>query len=777
MLVFDTLWLLSDTVLSYRNVVWNTIDVLNGSSYIQYLPEGVRINPLSSGAKVSFISIKSLKPDTGSIHEFHMRVDTTYGERLIFSGNVIMGAGISRSVYSRNSLNLGIGGRVAGATVEGVISASDFRESYYIQDLEESYLRVFSEKENLSLEGGIFREGNFRIFGLRGRWGKLGMLVGYERAVYGRDEYVVEPSKRIYPFSDIFRDVVYGSVEIFVDGVRLKEGFRVDYDARQIIFDASYPLKKGSRLVIGYMYYSQGMRRDFAGFSYGRIRFLQREDRIRYVSDSLKNASAPGYFPTYYRDTVGGEYILQDSIFVYVGRGKGEYVVEFFPASSGDYEYQPDGDFYYFVGKGMGRYVPFKYMAPPSRERRLEYSDDFLSVSLVEENPNYMKYRQGVVDFEGRIERRWGDFSVVGVRKRSLLSPYLMPLNPLDATSGTFLSLDYRGFGVFFQDSVYGLMLKRDWMSAFLSRNGWMFRMDLSGGPFKVHGYGSSVKRSAGGDLYVGKEIYGILKVAYGDSTLDYAFGGGISMDKWKGYILYYLPDGRLSAGLDLSSPSLQGSFRYERISDVRYVDHFVYVGDGLGDYDYDPVSGRYYFHRGGRFNRIRIPVSTDSARYILQGNLSFQLGGFAGSMFISRRTLGFNMSSDRFYLSFNKWDEFMHGESYYSQGVFSLGIDYDTEYRFRIYFLRDVMFFRLGGGFYSSGVPFLMLHMTSPLSVKLEYRSEGVSPAYSKGLEISSVFSWSRYAGRVNIRLSGILIYRNGLLFKNLTADISQQF
>ena len=718
--------------------------------------------------------IKSLKQDTGFIHEFHMRVDTFYEEGLIFSGNVNMGAGISRGIYSRNSLNLGIGGRVAGATVEGVISASDFRESYYLQDLEESYLRISSEKESILLEGGIFREGDFRLFGLRG---KLGVLVGYERAMYGRDEHVVEPSRRIYPFSSISSDIIYGSVEIFLDGVKLKSGFRVDYDARQVIFDPSYPLKKGSRLVIGYMYYSQGVRRDFVGFSYGRIRFLQREDRIRYMSDSLKNASAPGYFPTYYRDTVRGEYILQDSIFVYAGRGKGEYVVEFFPASGGDYEYEPDGDFYYFVGKGMGKYSPFRYMAPPSRERRVEYRSDFLNVSLVEKNPNYMKYREGVLDFEGRVERRWGDFSILGVRKKGELSPYIMPLNPLDATSGTFVSFDYRGLGMFFQDSVYGFMVKREWMTAFLYRGGWMFRMNLSGGPFRVHGYGSSAKKSAGGDLYVGEEIYGLLKVAYSDSTLNYALGGGISIDKWKGYILYHLPDGRLSAGLDLYSSFLQGSFRYERLADVRYIERFVYVGDGLGDYEYDPVSGKYYFHRGGRFNRIRIPVSPDSARYILEGNLSFQTGAFAGSMFINRRALGFNMSSNRFYLSFNKWDEFMHGESYYSPGIFNLGIDYDTEYKFRFYSLIDVGFFMPGGGFYSSGIPFLMLQITSPLSVKLEYRFGAMSPAYSKGLDISSGFSWSKSIGKVNIHLSGILIYRNGRFFRNLSADISQQF
>ena len=695
----------------------------------------------------------------------------------MFSGNLFMGAGFSKGFYPKNALYLNVGGRMGNVLIEGVISVRDLKESYYLEELEESYLRVSSEEERVFLDGGVFYEGDFRLFGLRGRWGRMGIFAGYERAMYGKVEYVAQPGKRIYTFADANVDIIYGSVKVVVDGKALSEGFWVDYDARAVVFDPSYPLAGGSHISILYTYYSQGIRRDFLGFSYGNWHFVQRETRVRYMSDSLRNASSPGYFPTYYRDTSNGEYILRDSIFLYVGRGRGEYVVEFFPMPGGDYEYQAEGDFYLFVGRGRGSYAPFRYMYPPSRQRRLEYRGDSISIAILEENPNYLKFRNGSWDVEGSLKKSIGGFSIHFVRSRTPLSPYSLPPNPINATRGTFLSLSYRGLGIFSMDSIRGFMVRRGWLEGFLYDGGSMFRLFLTREPLNLHAYWNSMDNILEGRLQTGKEIYSIFQIKYGKDTLEYAFGGGISYRQVDGSLLYWPQYDRIAARVNLSLPSLRGRFLYDRFPKIQYIERYVYVGEGLGDYEYDPVAGRYYYRKGGRFNRLLVPVNADSTGNLLEGSLSFEAGPFMGYAFLNRNSYGLNLSADELYLSLNRWGDVLKGEIRYWRGRVGWILNYDVEYGFKSAMLFRVSGVVMGMGSYFSGVPFLMLYSELPISVDVEYRLKEVSPIYGRGLDLSINLSLSRNVGDVSIGVFGGIIYRNGQLFKNLSLGISQQF
>ena len=771
MLVLDTLLLLGDTTLAYGSVVWNSIDIL-GSARVVYGDGGIHLSPLGDSSRV--ILRRFLPPSSGRASS--VRFADSVESSLIFGGSVLLGVGVSRTFSQRSGLVINVGGRMGDATVEGIFRAQNFDQTYYLSDFEESYLRL--KRRGMYMEAGTFYEGRYRIFGMRGGYGNFRGMFGYERAIMRRREIVYRGTS-IIPFASTGEEVVYGSVKLLINGRVVREGWHVDYDSRTLYLEPGMDVHPGDVLTVEYQYLSEGVRRDFVSVSLGPVSYFRRVENIRFSSDSLKGATAPGYYPSYYMDTVRGSYVLEDSIFRYVGEGRGRYVVYFSPFASGDYEYDPQGDYYYFVGRGRGHYMPLRYMNPPSRQQYISLNLDSVRILVAEYNPNYYLYRAGRVDVEGRVSRRWGGFRLFVIRKRSDLIEMSMPPNPAGAVEGTFATLTYNGIGVFLMDSLYGAYLKGAGAVLMVYRGGWMLDGSWRG-PF----YSLSLRSIRFSDslrsfihMEVGGEIYALVKVFFGEDSLDYRAGFGIRLSGAKGSFLYDPVRGSGEGVLDVSYGGLSSSLVFTKAPSIAYVDRYVYVGEGLGDYSYDAVSGTYYRDAGGSYVRVAVPLSSDTSGYLLRGNLNYYRGNFRMEASVDRYYRSLSVGYGDVEL-FYRW--FQNSEYASFSGDLAplfLGMDYRTEIGMKVWALAGSERMAVGGGYYMRGAPFLMARYDGPVSLTLEYRFSDVPPHLSKGMDILSNFSISRRMGNFLFRASGILNYRNGIVYKNLSLGVSRQF
>ena len=773
MLVLDTLLLLGDTSLAYPSIVWNSIDVI-GAVRVVYGSGAVHLVPLQDSSRAIFwrLFLGSKVPQVSPSFSF---TDST--ERgLVFGGSVLLGVGVSRAFSQRSGLVINVGGRMGDARVEGVFRAQNFDQTYYLNDLEESYLRL--ERKGAYIEAGTFYHGKYRVFGMRGGYGRLGGMFGYERAILRRRELVYDGNP-VVPFASVGEEVVYGSVRLMVNGRVVREGWRVDYDSRTIYLEPEMDIHPGDVLSVEYQYLSEGIRRDFVSLSYGPITYSRRVESIRFASDSLKRATAPGFYPAYYRDTVRGSYVLEDSIFRYVGEGRGQYVVYFTPFASGDYEYNPQGDFYYFVGRGRGHYMPLRYMNPPSRQQFLSFEGDSMRILVAEYNPNYYLYTMGEVDVEGFVSRRWGRIRLFAVRKKSDLTDFSMPPNPMGASGGTFATFTYNGVGAFLMDSLYGLYVEKGGLVGMIYRGGWMVSGSWRGQFYNISlrsvRYSDSLRGSI--NLEAGRELYALVKLSAVGDSLDYGAGFGMRLSGIRGAVLYNPLRGSVEGVLDVSSGNLSSSIVLRKAPSVAYVERYVFVGEGLGDYSYDAVSGTYYRDPGGSYIMVAVPVSSDTLGYLIRGNLNYLAGDFH-----------MEASVDRYYRILSAGWRGMEASYRWFQGseyaTFSgewepvfVGMDYRTEIGVKLWGLAGSRRLAAGGGYYFDGSPFLMVRLDGPLSLTLEYRFSDVPPHLSKGLDILSNFGISRQVGNFLLRVSGILNYKNGMTYKNLSFGVSHQF
>lgn len=85
-----------------------------------------------------------------------------------------------------------------------------------------------------------------------------------------------------------------------------------------------------------------------------------------------------------------GDYFLQDSFFVFAGKGKGDYKVEFYYLGhgKGDYIYSPTDFSFVYVGKNNGYYLPYRRVPLPfffhmidiSYSKKIKYGDFELEI-------------------------------------------------------------------------------------------------------------------------------------------------------------------------------------------------------------------------------------------------------------------------------------------------------------------------------------------------------------------------------------------------------------
>lgn len=367
---------------------------------------------------------------------------------------------------------------------------------------------------------------------------------------------------------------------------------------------------------------------------------------------------------TYADTSAEGSYVLQDGHFVFVGPGNGDFNVTFFYVGEdeGDYVYEPALSAFVFLGSGLGNYSPARPVPLPRREEFFALGSEFFRTmtvhvygSRVDQNtfsPLDDADNNGY-GYCARVERtvgpatinaeylHYGDHFETPARRADIDYRYVW--NTLDTLSDLAnVSVGLAPVAAIRMDMGYGL-LNRQHKRRFVTFRPYFFsfgyeavdtaakyfagftkqwrRLMLNG---RYEQYGRVRIVRYGADVAVREGIsVGVKGSADRDSTVS---GIMNTFQLTTAPLLLSLGHRSLndttfffgSAGLRLSTRGLslfadaQQTQRYSQQRD----DAYVPVGEGEGDYVYDPVTGTYIEKEGGDYVR-KVYLLPDFTRVI----------------------------------------------------------------------------------------------------------------------------------------------------------------
>ncbi|KAA3610988.1 MAG: hypothetical protein DWQ05_21090 [Calditrichaeota bacterium] len=197
--------------------------------------------------------------------------------------------------------------------------------------------------------------------------------------------------------------VLAGTERVWIDGIAMVRGenndYVIEYGSGEITFTRKRLITADSRLVIDFQYSDERFQRSLYGMETGlkffneklslKTTILREKDdadnplgtMLTEDSRNALSASGDGQATVNGATLVGageGSYILQDSVFVYVGINQGNYQVRFsdMGPSAGSYVYEGFGR-YSFAGQGGGRYAPLIVLPQAQKhdvaDMRLDY--------------------------------------------------------------------------------------------------------------------------------------------------------------------------------------------------------------------------------------------------------------------------------------------------------------------------------------------------------------------------------------------------------------------
>jgi hypothetical protein len=200
--------------------------------------------------------------------------------------------------------------------------------------------------------------------------------------------------------------VVAGSERVYVDGQIKRRGesndYVIDYSTGQVTFTNRVLITSRSRILIDFEYAVLDYRKSLYGGSgfnsllSGRINvggtYLyegddrdsptgltitpEREEILSEAGDDTSLAWAPG--GVHVGDSLGS-YLWEDTIYVYMGYGNGDYTVSFTDVGYGDGDYEFDYGLggYVYVGDNMGSYVARVRLPLPRRDHYYSLSGEY----------------------------------------------------------------------------------------------------------------------------------------------------------------------------------------------------------------------------------------------------------------------------------------------------------------------------------------------------------------------------------------------------------------
>ncbi len=307
-------------------------------------------------------------------------------------------------------LKVDITGEVEGVSVEGNISDKATPSStIQLSEVEKMSLKVFTR----NFYGGV---GNLTLdlpFGIQDeiQGGRIGIhsenkeklwMASYavNRGAIKRMRFDGEEGKQSPYFLE--GSVIPGSDRVYlahgIDPSRLlerDEDYDIDYERGIISFTNKNIITNRSRIEVVYQQaiedYANVYGESDGHFEIGDFRFTgiyrrehdEKENPLTFTMnaseiESLKLAGDSSAVLHTYADTSSqGDYIIQDSHFVYVGEGNGDYRVTFFYAgeNKGEYIYDTNIKAFAYVGTGAGNYSPTKHTPLPEK-------DEFYGIGL-----------------------------------------------------------------------------------------------------------------------------------------------------------------------------------------------------------------------------------------------------------------------------------------------------------------------------------------------------------------------------------------------------------
>ncbi len=770
-LLRDSLILISDTFLFLNSVILNSF-YTNKTIGIQRDGSLLYLRPLEQG---SIVYYEKIPLDKNSISNFQFRDYENYSN-LNFSANAFWKFSVSSNLEQSQGVVASILGNYNQYKVEGVIKSTAQNRTITLEEIEESYLSLSSKDFYLNV--GTFLFNNFRIFGINIKKDDYFATFGYEKAQFTRIElYLDEDNRGPYKFSESY-NIVYGSVKVYLNGQKLDESdYILDYQVGTITFKPNVIIRMGDKLTIEYQFFESDGQREHLYLDYKNASFYQRRKLLKYESDTIKYIENPGYYPSYYKSDKGS-YIKDDTIFVYVGEGKGDYVVRFSPFIGGSYNYNSEGNFYYFVGRGNGNYEPFEYYEPPTLER--EFNLEFLKnkITIFEFNKNYYKYQYGDLDFESDLTFNYNNFELGLKRRKRLISNYVISNNLMFSNFGNYIYLKLFYFEPYLLDSLFGVKLdhKNLYFETIKDRRrlNFNFSRDIFKFDYEYLFIDSSFNRIS---FKTNTQFYPIYNLRY-SRTIENEVGFGLNSKPINLLILYQLESRVYQFRLWKSSEIINFDISYITQPDVIYIERYIFVGEGLGSYSYDQRSNTYYPDPSGSYIRQLYPYYLKTSKSELISNVSISYKDFDISFSKNKDNLFFSISSQFNQTTYSKQfnyeelnnvltiklirvrNRYVYQSSDFSYLKNSIGFN-----------LNDIEF---GTGIYARNRPFLYFEFRKLLNVNVEYRFLDYNDYIKKGLDLNASLSYVYKFRNYNIVLFGLFGYNEIRTMKNFGVNLS---
>ncbi|MCS7244978.1 MAG: hypothetical protein RMJ38_02475 [candidate division WOR-3 bacterium] len=771
-LLRDSVNLISDTIFLLNSVVFNSF-LTNGGFQVILDSSRIYVRPLQTNTKVYY---EKVFQNTSLANFFESNEENSYFN---FFGSAFWKVGFSSGIEQNQGISANINGTYRNYKISAIVKSYSTNRTITLEELEESYLNLSSS--SLHLNSGIFNYKNYRIFGINVKSNRFFGVFGYERYLFERmDIYLEENNRGPYKFSRNY-NIVYGSIKVYLNGVKLEEDdYIANYDMGTIILKPNVVVKKGDRLTIEYQYTQIDGQREHIELGYGNIGIYQLRKIIKYESDTIKYIESPGYYPSYYKSD-RGSYNKIDSIFVYVGEGSGEYIVRFFPFLGGSYEYNSQGNFYYFVGKGKGNYEPLEYYEPPRIEREINFKFTNGKFSILEVNPNYFKYNVGKFDFESDLNFKYNSFSFGIKRKKRVNSEYTLPRNILFSNLGNYIYVKFFNLEPYILDNFLGIKLEhKNIYFDFISNRRKLnlnFQRDVFFFEYDYNFIDSAFSRIS---FKTNTAFYPIYNLRI-SKNIENEIGFGINSNIFNFIGFYVLEKQNLQFRIFKTMQNYSFDINYISEPNVVYLERYIFVGDGFGSYSYDAKSNTYYYDSHGSYIKQIYPIYISGKSSYIIGSFYMNYKNADISFSKGKDNLFFAISSSYNYASYSKQLDYEEINSKIKYRIFTLKSKYFNQRGILSYLKNsigvEIKNFELGIGIYSRTTPFVYLEFRRILNFGLEYRFSSYSEYIPSGLDLNLYTNYVFRIRNYNIVIFGSYGYNPIRTYRNFGLNVMLNF
>lgn len=298
-------------------------------------------------------------------------------------------------------------------------------DSRELSSLDKVFLRVFTQNYELAFgdleveyQNTEFINYTPRFEGIRLTWQKnfhIQTALALTRGKSASTSFFASEAKQgpyyIRTDSGDITQIVASSESVFLNGALMNRGddYIIDYSEGSITFHIKHFLSAASLIQINYQFTDENFQqniylassdvmltnsirwRNYFIFQVDDKNSPFQQDLSASDIDSLQNAGDNIVWGSGASEVENGDYLLsEDGYYIYVGSDStltGDYSIhfEFVGINNGDYEYNSQENFYFFVGLLQGSYLPIKKLTAPQKTLNydfvLDYEKDFFHLS------------------------------------------------------------------------------------------------------------------------------------------------------------------------------------------------------------------------------------------------------------------------------------------------------------------------------------------------------------------------------------------------------------